>query len=202
MKAVVNLWKNTKWGKWVIIVAALFVVGICGNISNALSTPVKPAATAITKVSPPQATNTPKPTPSAAQHITSLINDAIDSYGGKVKNLGFMISDSQGNAVSGNTAPDVEISIDNFINDDQVKMIDFYLFKKLYTTQGLTITDIRVQIDSTCQDQYGKTFACRISLASLSKSTADLFQWDNLDFSSAWKDYDNTDIDTTIPLNN
>jgi hypothetical protein len=65
----------------------------------------------------------------------------------------------------------------------------FNEMKALFTSR-LNINEVEVTINGPVTDSYGNNTTGQYADADLTLATAQLFNWDNLDYDTAWNDYD------------
>ncbi len=183
-----SIFKN-KWF-WIAIIALVLLSGISAafnggnnNTSTSMSTPIATTQPAPTQ----QATQAPKPTkpPTLDQRIHDLVYGA-----GTVGHISKIERDSQFITVSENAA-------DNLTNGmivTGIKMDCFYIQKALWTNVGKQIPEVIVNFYMPVQDKYGNQSIGEVASCDLQKSTAQLFNWNNLTHDDAWNDYDNAHI--------
>jgi hypothetical protein len=170
----------SQWKKFFVLTLVIIALAACGE-SSAVTSTVTPTS------QPTQAQATTKPTkpPTLDQRIHDLVYGA-----GTVGHINKIERDSQFITVSENAA-------DNLTNGmivDGIKMDCFYIQKALWTNVGKQIPEVIINFYMPVQDQYGNQSIGEVASCDLQKSTAQLFNWNNLTQDDAWKDYDNEHI--------
>ena len=150
--------------------------------ANPTSTP------APTKIPTATVAPTATPAPTIEQRFASLVQSATGEPLSAIL-IQFLLID-----YPTHTAPDVTIMTseqsDVGATQNLVKLEVYETFKAFYTTPGLTINDVRIEIDAPCGGSK-----CRVGLAELSLTTAQAkIDWNNSDPASAWSLYDSQDL--------
>ena len=152
----------------------------------------QPTATSAPKPTPtvkPTATKTPTATatPTDEQRFAALVQGATGEPISAIL-IQFLLTD-----YPYHTAPDVTIMTseqsDTSATQNLVKLEVFETFKAFYSTPGLTINDVRIEIDAPCGGSK-----CRVGLAELSLPTAIKIDLSTSDPASAWPQYDAQDL--------
>src|SRR5450631_2438669 len=187
------------WTVIIIIIGLSVVIGpFTGNHSNDTSTtggaaptvaPTHEVATAIPKPTP-----TPKlqPTQTPVQRIQSQTMQLAKNSTEFGKDL--TSKDSNGAVTITETIGE---ALDNNGAKTEIKTDCFNIQKAIWQKKVSGVTGITVKILGPLQDQYGKQSIDLIGTCLLSDTTAGQFQWDNLDWASAW---DNGDYDVVYLL--
>jgi hypothetical protein len=66
-------------------------------------------------------------------------------------------------------------------------------FRDLFT-KHLGLQQVTIHWEGTVVDTYGNTSTAELGTATLTASTAQLFNWDTLGFGQAWQDYDHAQL--------
>ncbi len=168
----------------ILILLSGVVSALSGGNSNTSTSNSTPVATQ-------QATQAPKPTskPTQPPTLDQRIHDLV--YGaGTVGHISKIERDSQFITVSENAA-------DNLTHGmivTGIKMDCFSVQKALWTNVGKQIPEVIVNFYMPVQDKYGNQSIGEVASCDLQKSTAQVFNWNNLTHDDAWNDYDNAHI--------
>lgn len=181
---------------WVVVGMVILIAGISGshdsNTPPAIDGSTPTTAQAATKTTPaptlpPTATPKPTATPTALQRIQDqtlqLAKDTTE-FGHN------LTSKATAGAVTINET--IGEALDNDGAKTEIKTDCFNIQKAIWQKGVAGVTGITVKISGPLQDQYGKQSTGLIGACSLSDLTAKQFQWDNLDWRTAWDsgDYD------------